>query len=80
MSDTDQEQSITTWNLLRLAVRSLGQAARLWATLTLSAALFGAALFLPAAPHTMYIRLGGAVAFTLMVHVPLWYRAKGGSE
>ena len=75
MNDQEPAPPLTLARLLRLTLDTLAYRVRLWATLVISAALLGYAAWQPVTP-----RIVVAVLFTLMVHVPLWWRDKGESK
>lgn len=77
MSEQELAPTLSQAKLLRLVMDSIAYRVRLWATLVLSFALFAWALMAPSDWRIMTLRLLGAVAFTCIVHVPMWHRDKG---
>lgn len=70
--EIERAPSLSHAQFLRIALDALSVRAARWLTLILSFALFGYAILEPS-----WIRLAIAAAFTILVHVPLWWKKEG---
>ena len=68
-SEHDLAPSLSQSQFLRIALDALSVRAARWLTLLFSFGLFAATLYRPS-----WLRLATAAAFTMLVHLPLWWK------